>query len=256
VLLVSGLLLLAVALLRLADALGADLSGGPSSETVLWTGLAEAVVAGWVAAFRRSAVAALISALAAGIAVLAAVDWLFDPGSFTAARWILLVLAIVLVIASLGLRAGSPRHAELLVDAAALAILTIAMQALMVALLGPVVPFATVPADPLPGFWELVVLAAGCGLVAYGAVDRSPGPAWLGVANLLAFVALAGQGGETLRWWPATLIVLGIATMAAGLRPRAPLPPEPPGSAYRAGDQPLAARSAEDEIVVRVRDER
>jgi hypothetical protein len=256
VLLVAGLLLLFAALLRVADAVGADFSGGPPAGALVWTGLAEAAVAGWVAAFRRSAIAALISALAAGIAVLAAIDWLFAPGSFAPARWILLLLAIVLVIASLALRAGSPRHAELLVDGAALAILVIALQALVAVVLGAVVPFASVPQNPLPGFWELVVLAAGCGLVAYGAVDRSPGPAWLGVANLLAFIALAGQGGETLRWWPVTLIALGLVVMVAGLRPRDPLPPEPPGAEYRAGDQPLAARSAPDDIVVRVRDER
>jgi hypothetical protein len=256
VLLVAGLLLLAVALLRLADALGAGLTGGPSSGTVVWTGFVEAVVAGWVAAFRRSAVAALISALAAGVALLAALDLLFAPSSFAPARWVLLVLAVVLVVGSLALRAGSPRHAELLVDGAALAILTIALQALVAVVLGVIVPFASVPQNPLPGFWELVVLAAGCGLVAYGAVDRSPGPAWLGVANLLAFVAIAGTGGETLRWWPLTLIVLGLVTLAAALRPRSPLPPEPPAAGYRAGEQPLAARSAEDEIVVRVRDDR
>ena len=39
--------------------------------------------------------------------------------------------------------------------------------------------------------------------------------------------------------------------MAAGLRPRRPLPPEPP--AYRAGDRPLASTSDGDETVVRVR---
>ena len=39
--------------------------------------------------------------------------------------------------------------------------------------------------------------------------------------------------------------------MAAGLRPREPLPPEP--DAYRAGEQPLASRTADDELVMRVR---
>ena len=34
------------------------------------------------------------------------------------------------------------------------------------------------------------MLAAGCGLVAYGAVDRAPGAAYLGFANLLAFVVV------------------------------------------------------------------
>jgi hypothetical protein len=255
VLLVCGLLLLYVGLLRLADALGADFSSGAAGAYV-WTGLVESGVAGWVAAFRRSAVCALISAVAAGIALLSAINWIFDPSGFTAARWILLLLAGVLVIASLALRAGRPRHAELLIDGAALAILAIAGQALIGVVIGIVAPFGSVPSHPLPGFWEFVVLAAGCGLIAYGAVDRAPGPAWLGLVNLVAFVVLVGQGEETLRWWPLVLLVLGAGTMLAGLRPRSPLPPEP--GAYRLGEQPLAARATDDDdtIVVTVRDDR
>jgi hypothetical protein len=254
VLLVCGLLLLYVALLRLADAIGADFDTGASGAFV-WTGIVESVVAGWVAAYRRSAICALISAVAAGVALLAAIDWIFDPSGFAAARWILLLLAGVLVLASLVLRAGRPRHAELLIDGAALAIFAIAAQALVAVVIGIVAPFGQVPSDPLPGFWELVVLVAGCGLVAYGAVDRSPGPAWLGVLNLLAFVALVGQGEATLEWWPLVLLVLGAGTMLAGLRPRDPLPPEP--GAYRLGEQPLAVRTADDDtIVVTVRDDR
>ncbi len=51
---------------------------------------------------------------------------------------------------------------------------------------------AAAPDQILPDGWELVVFAVGCGLVAYGAVDRAPGPAYLGVANLVAFVVSAG----------------------------------------------------------------
>jgi hypothetical protein len=255
VLLVCGLLLLYVALLRLADALGADFRSGAAG-AFTWTGIVEAAVAGWVAILRRSAICALIAAVAAGIALLAAVDWIFDPSGFGVSRWILLLVACALVIVSLALRAGSPRHAELLVDAAGLAILAIAGQALLAVLIGFVAPFGTVPTGPLPNFWEFVVLAAGCGLVAFGAVDRSPGPAWLGLLNLAAFVLIVGQGEATLRWWPAILLVLGAGTMLAGLRPRAPLPPEP--GAYRLGEAPLAARASDDDdtIVVNVRDER
>jgi hypothetical protein len=252
VLLVCGLLTLWAALLRLADLLGADYRTGAAGALV-WTGLIEAAVAGWVAAFRRSAVSALLSALAAGVALLAAIDWIFDPSGFTVARWLLLLLAGALVLAALALRARLPRHAELLIDGAALAILTIAGEALIGVVIGVVAPFGSVPQPPLPGFWELVVLAAGCGLVAFGAVDRSPGPAWLGLANLLAFVVLVGQGGATLRWWPLTLVVLGAGTVLAGLRPRDPLPPEP--GSYPLGDQPLAARTADDDVL-RVRDDR
>jgi hypothetical protein len=253
VLLVCALLLIYVGLLRLADALGAD---GLAVGALVWTGVVESVVAGWVAAYRRSAICALISAVAAGVALLSAIDWIFDPTGFSVARWILLLLAGVLVLVSLVLRAGRPRHAELLVDGAALAILAIAGQALVSVAIGLVAPFGSVPTNPLPGFWEFVVLAAGCGLVAFGAVDRSPGPAWLGVFNLLAFVVLVGVGTDaTLEWWPLVLLVLGGATMLAGLRPRDPLPPEP--GAYRLGEQPLAARTLDDDtIVVSVRDDR
>jgi hypothetical protein len=254
VLLVCGLLLLAATLGRLADVLGADLGGAIAPGTQVWTGIVMAAVSGWVAATRRSAVCALLAAAAAAIAVLAAVRWIFDPGSFGVSRWILLVLAGALVVLSLGLRGRHPRHAELLVDAAALAILAIALQGLVATLVASFVPFGGSPGAALPGFWELVVLAAGCGLVAYGAIDRAPGPAWLGVANLVAFLLAVAQGGATLRWWPVVLLVLGLGTMAAGLRPRDPLPPEPPG--YRSGEQPLASRTAEDdEVVVRVRDD-
>ena len=253
VLLVCGLLLLYAALLRLGDALGADFVGTIPDPTLVWTGVVMAAAAGWVAAFRRSAVCALIAAGAAGVAALAALDWILDPSSFAPSRWLLLVFAIALVLASLVLRASRPRHAELLVDVAALAILALAAQALLGVLVQSLLPFTGPPDQPLPGFWELVVLAAGCGLVAYGAVDGAPGPAWLGTANLAAFVLAVAQGPATLRWWPVVLLMLGAGTMIAGLRPRRPLPPEPRG--YRAGEQPLAARADGDEIVVRVRDE-
>jgi hypothetical protein len=254
VLLVCGLLLLYAALLRLAEVLGAGSGDGIAAGTVVWTGAVMTVIAGWTAATRRSAICALIAAAAATLALLAAVRWIFHPESFTASRWLLLVLAAALVVVSLGLRASRPRHAELLVDAAALAILAIALQGLAGTLVSSLLPFGPPPVQPLAGFWELVVLATGCGLVAYGAVDRRPGPAWLGVANLLAFVVAVAQGEATLRWWPVVLLVLGAGTMLAGLRPRRPLPPEPSG--YRAGEQPLAARARDDEIVLRVRDDR
>ena len=58
--------------------------------------------------------------------------------------------------------------------------------------------FGGSPEAPLPpGFWELVVLVAGCGLVAYGAIDRAWGAAWLGVANLGAFpLAATARSGH------------------------------------------------------------
>jgi hypothetical protein len=251
VLLVTGLLLMFGALMWLADLLGADFDDDVFDGAFLWIGLLEAGVALWAAFNRRSAICLLIAAVAATLALLSTWDWIFNPGTFTASRWLLLVVAIALGLGSLALRAGLPRHAEILVVGAGIAILTIPLQAFIGGFFG--VFGLEEPDVLLSGFWELVVLAAGCGLVAYGAVDRSPGPAWLGVANLGAFVFAASFGDATLYWWPFILLVLGAAAMIAGLRPRQPLPPEP--SAYRAGDQPLASRTADDEVVLRVRDD-
>ena len=264
VLLVTGLLLLYGALLRLADALGADF-GGPGAATgardtvvwsllppgaMVWTSLALAGVAAWTSFTRRSAVALLIAAIAAGLALLAALAWIFDADSQGAYRFLLLALAIGLALGALALRRSRPHHAEQLVDAAGLAILLIPLVALAA---GVLTVLGEAPGDLLPGFWELVVLAAGCGLLAFGAVDGVPGAAYLGVANLLAFVAVVAiTPDQTLLWWPLLLILLGLGALAAGLRPRSPLPPEP--DPYRAGEQPLAAR-ADEEITLRVRDD-
>ena len=96
------------------------------------------------------------------------------------------------------------------------------------------------------------MLGAGCGLIAYGAVDRVPGAAWLGVAHLVGFLIVASAGADdTLLWWPLILLALGGGAMAVGLRPRQPLPPEPDGYSV---ERPLASRS-EEEAVVRVRND-
>jgi hypothetical protein len=248
ILLVTGLALLYGALLRLADSLG-DSDGGLPSATITLTALAEAAAALAIAVRTRSAICGLIAAAFGMVAVLAAWEWVFDPETFGVSRWLLGLGAAGLVLASLVLRADRPRQAELLVDAAGLAILAIGLEAILAAV-GIFVGFVGFGAPELPGFWKLVVLGAGFGLVAFGAIDRAPGPAWLGVANLAAFVVVTGVGGdETLRWWPLLLILVGAGAMAAGLRPRKPLPPEP--TAYRAGDAPLASRT--EEVVLRVR---
>jgi hypothetical protein len=252
VLLVCGLVLLAPALLTLADVLGADFDGFPAGALV-WTSLIYAGLALYPAAARNSAICALIAALAVGVAGLSFVNWALDAESVTTYRWLLAVLALAYVLVSLLLRGPAPRHSEQLVNAAGLAVLAIALTGVLPAFVGFAVPFGG-PSEILPDGWELVVFAAGCGLVAYGAVDRAPGPAYLGVANLAAFVASASASGieETLLYWPALILVLGLGTMFAGLRPRAPLPPEP--NPYTTGRVPLASRT-DDEPVLRVRDD-
>jgi hypothetical protein len=252
VLLVCGLLLLYPALLTLADVLGANFDPFPAG-AVVWTSLLFAGAALYPAVARDSSICALIAALALTVAALAFVNWVFGADSATTHRWLLALAAAAYVVVSLALRGVAPRHSEQMVNAAGVAILLLGLTAVLPVVAAFLFPFGAGGAGPLPNGWELVVLGAGCGLVAYGAVDRTPGPAYLGVANLAVFLVSAGISDEdTLVFWPAILLALGLGTMFAGLRPREPLPPEP--SAYTTGDVPLSSRAGE-EPVLRVRDD-
>jgi hypothetical protein len=245
VLLVTGLLLLYGGLLVAADAPAVDEKPG----AIVWTSAVAAALAAWPAFARRSALCGLIAAILAGVASVLLVRWVFDPGSAAPYRWLLLAYAGGLVLGALAVRDTLPRHAEQLVDAAGLAIAAIGVAAIVASPVG-----LQRAVQLLPGFWEVVLLAAGFGLLAYGALERSPGPAYLGALNTALFVAAVFPSREpTLYWWPLVLILAGGGLLAAGLRPRRPLPPEP--SPYRAGDAPLAARAEEPEMVFRVRDD-
>jgi hypothetical protein len=252
VLLVCGLLLLEWSLLSLGDLLTGD-DGDIGAGTLVWTSLLLCGAALYPAILRSSAICTMIAGVAAGAAVLAAADWIFDIGSQAPYRWILLFLAIVFVLASLVLRGGNARHAELMVVTGGLATLAIVVIAAASLLVGSLTPFGEgADESVLPGFWEFIILGAGCGLIAYGAVDRVPGAAWLGVAHLVGFILAASAAAEaTLLWWPLILLALGGGAMAVGLRPRQPLPPEPDGYSV---ERPLASRS-EEETVVRVRND-
>jgi hypothetical protein len=241
VLLVTGIALLAGALLRLADVLGAHVLDAPAG-MIVWTSALAGVLALWPAFARNSAICLLLATAFGATALLSAWSFVLHPGSPTPFRWLLLAVAAGCVIGSLALREPAPRHGEVLVNAAGLAIAAIGATG--------VVPFYlsdAVGPTPLPGFWEVVLLA-------FGALERSPGPAYVGVLDLLLFiaaVAISPQG--TLYWWPLTLLLIGAFMLLVGLRPRRPLPPEP--RAYRAGEAPLAARASDEEIVVRVRED-
>ena len=206
----------------------------PEPGTLLWTSAVVGALALWPAFERNSAISLLIAAILGGVVLIATSTVVLDSAS----RVLIALYALALVLCGLALREPARRHAEVLIDAAGLAIAWIAAS-----------PFL-LDESGLPVVWQVVVLGAGFGLVAFGAVDRSPGPAYLGVVNLVLFILVA-EDDDDLFWWPLILLAGGIAMLAAGLRPRRPLPPEP--DPYRAGEAPLAARVDEDEIVVRVR---
>ncbi len=247
VLLLAGLLLGFLALVRLAQVLGAD-APLMSAGSRLWIFLVVAVGAASVARTRRSAVCALIAALAGIVVAVAFVDWAFSPEGPATLRWVLLALAIVLVLAALARRDGQRRESVYLIDAAGVAILALGLTFLGAAVVAftplPVVAlrFLGVPVSLPGGGWKLVLLAAGLGLVAYAGVDREPGPGYLGTLILLVFVALVGipgAGGASLWFWPLVLLLVGGAAVAAGLRPRQELPPEPPGANPDPPTEPL-----------------
>jgi hypothetical protein len=211
---------------QLSRVLGADDIASSSGTATLVL----AVVAAFALAFatrRNSAACTLLGTLAAGGAVLAAVHWIWSPDGFATDRWVLLALMVVFGFAAVGQRDRHMRHGVALIDAAGLAVLAIAGSFALRDLFGE-------SEDMIGGVawgWELLILAAGFGLIAYSSVDRQPGPAYLGVLNLIAFALLtsleADDHGATLLGWPLVLGGAAAFLLAIGLRPTTPAPPPP-----------------------------
>jgi hypothetical protein len=242
VLLVAGLALVLVALGELSDALGGN--GGSGSD--FWVFGVFALIAALCATRFNSAICALIATLAFGISFLSFVDWVFHPHSISTFRYLIVLLVVVYTGGSLALRdrprrrrtLDDPvdtwrRHAVQLVNAAGIATLVLAVTFVLAAVAGFYLSLFGSSASRgglhVAWGWELFFLVVGCALIAYAAVDREPGPGYLGFAVLLAFAVLVGSGGAkpSLIGWPIFLLLVGGAAVAAGLRPLRPLPPEP-----------------------------
>jgi hypothetical protein len=231
VLIVAGLLLVLATLASAADVLGAD-RPLTAAGTIVWVGSLLTALAWWFATRRNAAVATLIAAVTGGVVTLAFVKWVFDPSSLTTFRWLLVLLTIVYVLGSLTQRDHRRRHSVQLVNAGGLAVLALAGTFAVEVFFGALgAAFSGVRGGFEAGFgWELFVLASAWGLIAYAAVDREAGAAYLGVANLLAFVLLAAPAGKhdvSLIGWPLFFAVLSGTALWVGLRPAEELPPEP-----------------------------
>jgi hypothetical protein len=230
---VAAFVLALAFLANLADVLGSN-DGISSSATAVWVGLLLATFAAWLAVLRNSAVMTLLATVTYGVVVLSFVDWVFDPSGVSTFRWILLLLIAGYALASLSQRGQRPRHAVQLVNAAGLAAIVLALTFLFSYVLENVFGASGPTALNAGTGWELVLLACGFGLVAYGAVDREPGPAYLGVALLLLFALIGGspdRDGASLIGWPIFLLLAAGALLVAGLRPSRPLPPPPDAGA-------------------------
>lgn len=233
VLYVASFLLLLQALTELAQILGSE--DRTAAGTVVWVGSLLVAYSAYFAAKRNSAVMTLLGAITGVVVVVAFVEWVFDPDSITTFRWILFVCAIVLTLAAVQRRDAARRHAVSLVDAVAFTAIAIGATLVAEQFVGLIgASFGgdegSRPAGG-PAGWELVLLAFGFGLIAYGSVDRERVPSFLGIAVLGLFFFLAlqpGEDGPSLMGWPIVLLVLAIGLLATGLRPRQDLPPEPP----------------------------
>jgi hypothetical protein len=244
VLFVSGLLPLVIALVLLSELLGASRPPGSGGE--FWTFALEAGVAAVIARRFNSAVCTLIAALAAAVSLEAFVNWVFQPQGIGTFRAFLVVLALTFAVCALRVRDSRRRHAVAFVDAAGLVTLVLALTFLIGAVAAVAMHasgnFLSVDYGVGAAFgWKLYLLAAGFGLIAYAGVDREAGPAYIGVAILVAFAVLVGvnlAGRGSLVGWPLFLLLIGAAGLAIGLRPRQPLPP-PPGETAVAPTVPL-----------------
>jgi hypothetical protein len=240
VLYLASLALALLVLIDLADVLGADEPLGGAG-TLVWVFGALAALALWLAVARNSAVCTLAGSLSAGAAVLAFVAWAFDPSGAQTFRWVLLLLFAVYALCAVAQRDRRPRHGVALVNAAGVAALGIGWT------LSPAVLFlALIDAGAgAPWGWELVLVAAGWGLLAFASVEREPGPAYLGVLNLLVYVVLAGipgRDGPTLLGWPLFLAIAAGVLLVVGLRPSTPAPPAPDESRPPAPTRPFDAQ--------------
>ena len=235
VLLVAGLLPLVVALVLLAEVLGAQRP--PGAGGLFWVFALEALVAFVCARRANSGASTLIGALAAALALETFVAWVFQPHGLGTFRAMIVVLTLVFAAGALRLRERHRRHAVQLINAAGIVSLTLAASYLYLA---AVASLLRASGALLTGFggqstapfgWKLYLLAIGFGLVAYAAVDREPGPAYLGTAVLAVFGLLVGLPTGvrgSLVGWPLFLLIIGGIGLAIGLRPIKPLPPEPP----------------------------
>ena len=218
-LLAATLAIAASAVFRLAAVVGEGSfdDGG----TVFWMAGTLALLGLALARLRNSALCLLLGAASLVVAIVAAVQWIFSPEGAGAFRWVLLVITAVLALATVAVRDRAPARAAALADAGGLTALALALT------FGLEVSFGDAP-PPSPGAgWEMFLFACGFGLCAYSAVDRKPGPGWIGTLVLIVTALIASEGDKTLIGWPLVLAIGAGGLLAIGLRPSRPLPPAP-----------------------------
>jgi hypothetical protein len=246
VLMVTGVLLSVLAFGQLWDTVGVntDTSG---------FGFLIFICVAALAAFASFGVGAAYQALLAALAGIAA--WLFffdmilDEPGVNAFRWLLLVLCLIFAAVAFALRERDAPQAPEFVTAAGVAGVTVGLIGVIAGAGGAfgALFFGGAPSDGegQSVVWDIWLLLFSLALVAYGAVVRARGPAYVGFVGLLAFALLQGfevnarlEGDEpdfSFAGWPLVLLLVGAAALAAGAIGRRP---PPAGAGVPAGSPP------------------
>lgn len=259
--LVLGIIFVALTLSQLVDTIGGD---SEKSGWVFFIFLLTALAAAHAAFTHRLRYGALLAGLSLIVSWVALWDAIFDP-SATAIRWLFVIIGVLLAAAAYTMYNGDRRaEGTELVTAAGIAGLAAGVTALFAvagALIGGAISSAFGTEPDLSGGiqqrdeWDVFLLLIAVALIWFGAKAPWRGPAYVGGFALFAFVISAGtdiaslvQGDEPSHdviGWPALLLVLGGATLAAGLlgggggtarperaaatAPTEPMPPADPG---------------------------
>ena len=245
---VTAYVLAAVFLDTLADVLGAEEGLFGSSGTIVWITLLLAGLAGWFARGWNSGISTLLFTLTLVGLIVAFVDWVFTPEDVDTFRWILLLIALGFGAFGAAQRPTEPHHAVGWVNAAGIALFSLATTFLVETLLTSIfgeLGAITSPAEEVGWGWELVLLVGGAALIAYSVVAGQAGPGYLGALNLFSFALLAtipGDDGPSLIGWPLVLILVTAGLFALGRgggRGGAAVPAGPPPAA---GEPPTAVQ--------------
>jgi hypothetical protein len=237
VLYIAAVALVLAVVTSLGDLLGAGGAFSGSRTTAIETAPVAVFALGF-AIGRNSAACTLLGSLFGGVAVIALLDWAFSP-AVGALRWELTGVTVVCGIGAIGQRDRRLRHGVALIETAGTAVLVIGLTFVFSTLvqrstggsIGGLHVFSGHVDASVGWGWELLIVAAGFGLIAYSSVDRQPGPAYLGVLNLIVFTLITSFGvsahGATFLGWPLALALAALALLIIGLRPTTPAPPPP-----------------------------